>query len=152
MASDGDLFAHAVAIDADRFTPVDAGLIPTGELRPVQGTPFDFRRPTRLVARIDEADAQLAAGAGYDHNFVLNAASGGLRAVARLRDPRSGRAMDVITTEPGLHLFTDKARRRGVCLETQHFPDSPNRPAFPGTRLDPGQRYRSATEYRFSVD
>jgi aldose 1-epimerase len=151
LAGGGDVLGHQLTIDADRFTPVDQALIPTGERRAVAGTPFDFRRPTAVGTHIDDRDPQLAAGAGYDHNFVLNAPGSGLRAVARLGEPRSGRVMDVFTTEPGLHLFTDQARRRGVCLETQHFPDSPNRPEFPSTRLEPGQRYQSATVYRFAA-
>jgi aldose 1-epimerase len=161
----GDVLGHELTVDADRFTPVDAGLIPTGELRPVAGTPFDFRRPTRIGARIDGRDPQLVAGRGYDHNFALNR-RGGLSPCARLREPRSGRVVEVLTTEPGLHLYTGNLldgsltgkdgtvyeRRSGVCLETQHFPDSPNHPAFPSTRLDPGQRYESTTVYRFAVE
>jgi len=162
----GDVLGHLLTIDADRFTPVDDGLIPTGELRGVAGTPFDFREPTAIGARIDEDDPQLATGGGYDHNFVLNRRQPGLGFAARVHEPRSGRAIEVFTTEPGLHFYSGNLldgrltgkggrhypRRAGLCLETQHFPDSPNQPGFPTTRLDPGRRYESATVYRFSVE
>jgi aldose 1-epimerase len=164
----GDILAHELTIDADRFTPVDATQIPTGELAPVDGTPFDFRRPTPIGARIDADAAQLRTGKGYDHNWVLNAdadAATGLRHAARLRDPRTGRTLDVSTTEPGLQFYsgnfldatlTGKSgraypARSALCLETQHFPDSPNHPNFPSTILRPGNRLQSKTVWTFGV-
>jgi aldose 1-epimerase len=150
----GDVLGHELTVHAGRFTPVDAGLIPTGELRGVEGTPFDFRKATRIGARLSSGDPQLALGRGYDHNFVLEGSAGGLRPVALLREPGSGRVMEVLTTEPGLHLYTGNSLEPphgGLCLETQRFPDSPHRPEFPSARLDPGQRYASTTVYRFSA-
>jgi aldose 1-epimerase len=158
---EGDILKHVVMIDADRFTPVDKGLIPTGELKPVDGTPFDFRKPTPIGERIDAKDPQIALGPGYDHNFVLNHA--GL--AARVTEPKTGRVMEVVTTEPGLQFYTSNfldgtlkgvggkvyPRRSAFCMETQHFPDSPNHPAFPSTTLKPGETYHSETVYRFSV-
>ena len=154
-------------IDADAYTPVDASLIPTGEVAPVAGTAFDFRTPQVIASRIrDGADLQLFVfGRGYDHNFVLRGASGPLRPAARLDDPRSGRVLEVLTTEPGLQLYTGnfftgavigKQRRLyrqgdGIALETQHFPDSPNHPQFPTTLLEPGCVWTSTTVYRFST-
>jgi aldose 1-epimerase len=162
----GDVLGHELTIDADRFTPTDAGQIPTGELLGVAGTPFDFRRPLAIGARIGADDPQLRVGLGYDHNFVLNRKGVGLFGAARLSDPGSGRVLEVLTTEPGLQLYsgnrldgtlTGKAgarypRHAGVCLETQRFPDSPNRPEFPSSSLKPGERYSSTTVYRFSSD
>jgi aldose 1-epimerase len=154
-------------IAADAFTPVDAPLLPTGEVRAVAGTPFDFRTPHPIGARIDAPDPQLDFAGGYDHNFVLRRPAGdGLRLAARLREPRSGRVLEVHTTEPGLQLYSGNAldgtlrrgdgrafgRHAGVCLEAQHFPDSPNQPAFPSTVLRPGERFESVTELRFAVD
>jgi aldose 1-epimerase len=161
----GDILSHLMQIEADRFTPVDATLIPTGELRPVAGTPFDFRKPERIGARIDVDDEQIKAGKGYDHNYVLNGQMGTLRRAARVTEPTSGRVMEVHTTEPGVQFYTGNFLdgsltgkqgavykfRTGFCLETQHFPDSPNQPSFPSTVLKPGQTYRSKTEYRFST-
>jgi aldose 1-epimerase len=158
---EGDILGHVVMIDADRFTPVDKGLIPTGELQLVDGTPFDFRKPTPIGDRIDAKDPQIALGPGYDHNFVLNHA--GL--AARVTEPKTGRVMEVVTTEPGLQFYTSNfldgtlkgvggkvyPRRSAFCMETQHFPDSPNHPAFPSTTLKPGETYHSQTVYRFSV-
>ncbi|SPF41953.1 Aldose 1-epimerase [Candidatus Sulfopaludibacter sp. SbA4] len=151
----GDVLRHVVTIDADRFTPVDAGQIPTGELQSVGGTPFDFRKPTAIGARID---AQ-----GYDHNYVLNHAPGKLGFAARVTEPGSGRIMEVLTSEPGVQFYTantldgsDRGKgghvygpRSAFCMETQHFPDSPNRPDFPTTVLRPGASFRSTTVYRF---
>jgi aldose 1-epimerase len=163
-AGHGDVLGHEVMIAADRFTPVDRGLIPTGELRSVEGTPFDFRRPMRIGARIEARDEQLEFGRGYDHNFVLNGRSGTLRLAARVVEPRSGRVLEVYTTEPGIQFYTGNfldgvrgkggqvyQRRGAFCLEAQHFPDSPNKPNFPSTVLRPGQRYRQTTVYKFSV-
>ncbi|MPY86551.1 MAG: galactose-1-epimerase [Luteitalea sp.] len=161
-----DILGHELMIDADRFTPVDEGLIPTGELRPVDGTPFDFRTPTPIGARINEKDQQLAFGTGYDHNYVLNGKAGSLRLVAQVREPRSGRVLEVLTTEPGVQFYSGNfldgtirgkgakayGPRAGFCLETQHFPDSPNKPTFPTTLLRPGQQYWTTTVYRFSTD
>jgi galactose mutarotase-like enzyme len=160
-----DVLGHEVEISADRFTPVDATLIPTGALTPVAGTPFDFRTPVALGARIEQPDAQLRAGGGYDHNFVLNRPGPGLFLAARVFEPTTGRTLEVRTTEPGLQLYSGNfldgtitgkggrgyARRSGLCLETQHFPDSPNHPDFPTTILRPGERYRSRTVYTFGV-
>jgi len=163
----GDILDHDLTINADRFTPIDATSIPTGELRAVMGTALDFTRPARIGARINEADEQLKFGTGYDHNYVLNKGAGDLSFAARLSDPVSGRIMEVYTTEPGMQLYTgnfltgqspnDVGKggksypvRSAVCLETQHFPDSPNKPSFPTTTLKPGQWFTSVTIYKFS--
>ncbi len=162
-AGHGDILAHELMLTADRFVPVDEALIPTGELRPVEGTPFDFRQATPIGARIDADDQQIKRGPGYDHTFVFPHWDGRLRPVGTLRDPPSGRYLEILTTEPGVQLYTGNfldgtalgkggkpyARRFGVCLETQHFPDSPNRPQFPSCILRPGEEYRHVTAYRF---
>jgi aldose 1-epimerase len=164
LAGAGDILGHEVVIDADRFTPVDKGLIPTGELRSVAGTPFDFRTPKTIGERIEQKDEQLLFGHGYDHNWVLNRSGSGLEIAARVADPKSGRVMEVLTTEPGLQFYTGNfldgtlqgkgklyARRSAFCMETQHFPDSPNKPNFPSTILRPGEKYQTTTVYRFSI-
>jgi aldose 1-epimerase len=164
----GDILAHQLTIDADRFTPVDETLIPAGQLKPVDGTPFDFRKATAIGARIGTPvndDEQLRHGNGYDHNWVLNRQGGGLAHAVRLVDPKTGRTLDVSTTEPGVQFYsgnfldgtiTGKAghvykQRYGLCLETQHFPDSPNHPNFPSTILRPGEHYRTKTVFAFGV-
>ena len=162
----GDILAQELMMKASRFTPVDKTLIPTGELKSVAGTPFDFRSPTGIGARIAAKDQQIEFGPGYDHNWVLDREPGsGLQLAARVHDPASGRVMEIKTTEPGLQFYsgnfldgtlTGKAghvykRHAGMCLETQHYPDSPNKPAFPSTILKPGEEYRSHTVYTFSV-
>lgn len=164
LAGSGDSLLAYLSIEADAYTPVDACLIPTGELRPVAGTVFDFRTPRLIASRIrDGSDPQLIFGRGYDHNFVLRGQPGSLRSAARLEDPGSGRVLEVLTTEPGLQLYTGnfltgallgKDRRLyrqgdGIALETQHFPDSPNHPQFPSTILEPGRAFSSTTIYRF---
>jgi len=160
-----DILKHEVAINADRFTPIDATLIPTGELRKVEGTPLDFRKPSAIGARIDENDEQLKFGKGYDHNFVLSQKGGGLTPAARVTEPESGRVLEVLTTQPGLQFYTGNfldgtirgksgkvyGRRSAFCLETQHFPDSPNKPNFPSTELKSGQTYHETTIYKFSA-
>ena len=161
----GDILGHVLQLDASHFTPVDAELIPTGEIAPVEGTPFDFRAPTAIGARIDADHEQVKLGGGYDHNFVLDRASDGLVHAARVVEPTSGRTLDVSTTEPGIQFYSGNfldgtitgkgghvyRHRNGFCLETQHYPDSPNQPGFPSTILRPGEEYRSRTVFRFGV-
>jgi aldose 1-epimerase len=162
----GDVLKTVLRIEADKFTPVDSGLIPTGELKSVQATPFDFRKATEIGARIDAEDEQLKLGKGYDHNFVLvKNKPNGLTLAARAEEPTTGRVLEVWTTEPGVQLYTGNfldgsihgkggiayAQRTAFCLETQHFPDSPNHPSFPTTLLSPGQRYHTTTIYKFST-
>jgi len=161
----GDILGHELMLAADRFTPVDEGLIPTGELRDVEGTPMDFRVPDAIGERIDADDEQIQFGGGYDHNWVLNGDAGTLRLAARVHEPASGRVMEVLTTEPGVQFYAGNfldgsnlgkggvayAHRSGFCLETQHFPDSPNHPEFPSTVLRPGVLYESTTIYGFST-
>lgn len=165
-AGEGDILGHQVTLYASKFTPVDAGLIPTGELRPVDGTPFDFRQPHTIGERIDAPDEQIKLGKGYDHNFVLDGAMGSLHPVAKIVEPKSGRVLDVSTTEPGVQFYSGNfldgtltgkggkvyKQRYGLCLETQHFPDSPNKPDFPTVVLKPGETYQSTTIYKFSTD
>jgi len=161
----GTILGHEMQIEADAYTPVDATLIPTGERRPVEGTPFDFRKPVAIGARIDAADEQLKAGGGYDHNYVLRGKAGELRLAARVVEPKSGRVLEVLTTEPGVQFYSGNfldgsvtgksgrpyVKRGGFCLEAQHFPDSPNQPSFPPVVLRPGETYRQTTVYRVSV-
>ena len=161
----GDILGHWVMIDASRFTPVDEGLIPTGELRNVANTPMDFRTPFAIGERIDADDEQIRYGGGYDHNWVLNGDAGTLRLAARVSEPTMGRVMEVYTTEPGIQFYSGNfldgsnvgkggvpyVLRSGFCLETQHFPDSPNHPEFPSTVLRPGDRYQSTTIYKFLI-
>jgi aldose 1-epimerase len=156
---------HELKLSASRFLPTNAGMIPTGELRPVAGTPFDFLHPRTIGERIDQPDPQLLGAGGYDHNWVLDSGGGALALAAEVYEPVSGRVLQVLTTEPGVQLYTGNLldgtcvgksgrayqRRGGLCLETQHFPDSPNQPGFPDTVLRPGGTYRSKTVYRFGV-
>jgi aldose 1-epimerase len=161
----GDILSHEIMINADRFTPVDSTLIPTGELRAVAGGPFDFRKPMTIGSRITANEEQIKFGKGYDHNYVLNGEAGTLRQAVRVTEKTSGRVMDVYTTEPGVQFYTGNfldgslkgkggkvyAFRNGFCLETQHFPNSPNTPSFPSTVIKAGEHYKSQTEYRFSA-
>ncbi|HEX4574232.1 MAG TPA: aldose epimerase family protein [Gemmatimonadales bacterium] len=160
-----DILDHQLTIAADSFTPVDSTLIPTGAIVPVAGTPFDFRAPVAIGARIEQSDEQLRRGQGYDHNFVLNRRGPGLMHAASVFEPTTGRVLDVFTTEPGVQFYSGNfldgsitgkggrvyRHRYGLCLETQHFPDSPNHPTFPSTILRPGAAYQSRTVFRFSV-
>jgi aldose 1-epimerase len=165
----GDVLGHHLLINASRYTPVDEGLIPTGELAPVEGTPFDFRTSHTIGERIESDDIQMVRGGGYDHNWILDreeAGEGEPTLAVRVEEPTSGRLMAVYTTEPGVQFYSGNfldgsitgkdgvvyTHRTGFCLETQHFPDSPNQPGFPSTILRPGEEYRSRTVYRFSTE
>ena len=160
----GNILDHVLTLNASAITPVDSTLIPTGQIAPVAGTPFDFRQPTAIGARIGESHKQLRFGRGYDHNWVLDqATAGALTLAARLEDPVSGRLIDISTTEPGVQFYSGNfldgtikgkggqvyEHRTGLVLETQHFPDSPNHASFPSTILRPGQHYRSRTIIAF---
>jgi aldose 1-epimerase len=164
LAGKGDVLNYLVYINADKFTPVDKTLIPTGELKPVEGTPFDFRKPTAIGARINAADEQIKFGNGYDHNWVINKPPGKLGLVARVTDPATGRVMEVLSTEPGVQFYTGNfldgitgkggwvyKNRSGFCFEPQHYPDSPNHPQFPSAALKPGETYQNTILYRFLV-
>ena len=163
----GDILGHLLTIEADKLTPVDSGLIPTGGLRDVAGTPFDFRKPTAIGARIAQDDEQLKLGGGYDHNFVLRRSGSSVETLAaRVVEPATGRVLEVWTTEPGVQFYTGNfldgktagkggvayPKRSAFCLETQHFPDSPNQPKFPSVVLNPRQRYHTITTYKFSIE
>ncbi|HEY0786548.1 MAG TPA: aldose epimerase family protein [Acidobacteriaceae bacterium] len=163
----GDVLGQQMQIHASKLTPVDANLIPTGQFRAVAGTPFDFSKPTPIGAHIGEANDQLKIAGGYDHNFVLDGAAGGApRLAARAVDPKSGRTLTVTTTEPGVQFYSGNfltgattgisgvkyQKHAGFCLETQHFPDSPNHPAFPTTTLLPGKTFHSTTIFTFGVE
>lgn len=166
LAGKGDILKHEMMIAAERFTPVDSGLIPTGEMRPVAGTPFDFRQPTAIGARVNADDPQLKFGGGYDHNWIINKKqAGALELQARVTEPASGRILEVLSTEPGLQFYCGNfldghlvgkggqayQHRSGFCLEPQHYPDSPNRPEFPSVVLRPGETYKNTIVYRFSA-
>jgi len=158
-----DILSHKLMLNADRFTPVGAGLIPTGELKSVKATPMDFTRATAIGARINQDDEQLKLGGGYDHNWVLNKNDDSLTLAAKVYEPTSGRVMEVYTTEPGIQFYSGNfldgtitgkcgrvyKHRYGLCLETQHFPDSPNKPDFPSVILEPGQKYTHLTVHKF---
>jgi aldose 1-epimerase len=165
LAGQGDILNHQLILHASRFTPVDAGLIPTGERKSVESTPFDFRKATSVGARINANDEQLHRGHGYDHNWVLDSSGGKLAEAAELYDPGSGRVLKVLTDQPGIQFYSGNfldgsIKGKGgkadelhsaLCLETQHFPDSPNHPDFPTTELKPGGHYHTVTVYSFSA-
>jgi aldose 1-epimerase len=161
----GTILDEVLQINADGYTPVDAGLIPVGGVKPVAGTPFDFTKPTAIGARIDVANEQLKIAGGYDHNWVLRGKNAEMKEAAKLYDPRSGRVLTVETTQPGVQFYSGNfldgsfkgkagiayAKHSGLCLETQHFPDSPNQPEFPTTELKAGETMRSETVFAFST-
>ncbi|HOP96055.1 MAG TPA: aldose epimerase family protein [Verrucomicrobiota bacterium] len=161
----GDILGHEVYINADRTTPVDSELIPTGEFASVDGTPFDFRKPTAIGARIDDPNTQLQYGPGYDHNWVINKPYGQLGLQARVYEPTTGRVLEVLSDQPGLQFYAGNfldgsligkggkpyPRRSGFCMEPQHYPDSPNKPQFPSTTLRPGETYKCTIIYKFSA-
>ena len=161
----GNILNHLVMIPADRYTPIDSSLIPTGELAPVAGTPLDFHHPTAIGARINDDNEQLKLAGGYDHNYVLNGKMGILQQAARVVEPTTGRVLTVETTQPGLQFYSGNfldgtlhgkhghvySKHAGFCLETQHFPDSPNHPKFPTSELKPGQTYHEVTILGFST-
>jgi aldose 1-epimerase len=168
LAGDGtrDILGHVLTIESSAIVPVDSTLIPTGKLMPVEGTPFDFRKPTPIGARIEDAHQQIHFGKGYDHTFVLDGTrQGGLAHAAHVTEPTTGRTLDIYTTEPGVQFYTGNfldgsfagkrgrvyARRFGLALETHHYPDSPNQPSFPPVILRPGETYRSRTVLRFGT-
>ena len=165
LAGAGDILGHVLKIDADKYTAIDSGLIPTGALPPVAGTPFDFNTPTPIGARINTPDEQLKLAGGYDHNWVLTDGTKAMHEAAVVVDPVSGRKLIVTTTEPGVQFYSGNfldgtkkgregkpyAKYAGLCLETQHFPDSPNQPSFPSTTLKPGQTYRTSTVFEFTT-
>jgi len=160
----GDILREELMLNADHFTPVDATLIPTGKIVSVKGTPLDFTKPTAIGARINDPHEQMAFGGGYDHNFVINRQGPGLALAARVYDPGSGRVLEVDTSEPGVQFYTSNFldgvlgkhghiynKRNAFCLETQHYPDSPNKPSFPSSILRPGQTFHSTTVWKFST-
>jgi aldose 1-epimerase len=165
LKGEGDILGNLLTLNADQYTPVDAGLIPTGVLAPVAGTPFDFRTATAVGSRINQDDPQLKLGHGYDHNWVINRSGAGVTLAARVEEASSGRVMEVYTDQPGIQFYTGNfldgtVKGKGgklamlhdaLCLETQHFPDSPNKPSFPSATLKPGGKYDTTTEFRFSV-
>ncbi len=163
-AGNGTILDHEMMINAYQATKVDKGLIPTGELVNIKGTDMDFTTPMKIGARIDSTQEQQAWGFGYDHNYVINGGGKALTLAARVSEPTSGRVMEVFTTEPGVQFYTGNhlnvpagkggkpyPKRSGFCLETQHYPDTPNRPEFPTTLLKPGETYRTTTLYKFSA-
>jgi len=166
LSCKGDILGHVVMINADKFTPVDSTLIPTGELRPVEGTPLDFRKPTPIGARIGQDDEQIKFGGGYDHNFVINKPMGELGLMARVLDPTTGRVLEVLSSEPGLQFYSGNfldghlkgkggwvyQKRNAFCMEPQHYPDSPNKPEFPPVVLKPGETYKNTIIFKFSAE
>lgn len=166
LAGGGKILDHQMQLHADFFTPIDDTLITTGEIRPVEGSPMDLRRATAIGAGIDADDAQIRFGGGYDHNFVVRGTPGALRPAARVSEATTGRVLEVETTQPGVQFYSGNmlpdalpgkggqvyTKRTGFCLETQHYPDSPNKPQFPSPVLRPGERYNQTTVFRFGAE